>query len=80
MINNHNFIIFTVTLNSCHSSGGNQLFRLNEKGQLGVGERCIDVKNNVMTLIYCKLGTVDGKYKLIIGEKKLIILPFSFKN
>ena len=52
-----------VALNGCHSSGGNQLFRLNEKGQLGVGERCIDVKNGVMTLIYCKLGTVDGPWE-----------------
>lgn len=52
-----------VALNGCHSSGGNQLFRLNEQGQLGVGERCIDVKNNAMQLIYCKLGTVDGPWQ-----------------
>lgn len=51
-----------VAVNGCHKSGGNQLFRLNLEGQLGVGERCIDVKNGVMTLIYCKLGTVDGPW------------------
>lgn len=60
-----------VALNGCHGSGGNQLFRLNEQGQLGVGERCIDVKNDVMTLIYCKLGTVDGPWKYDVNSRRL---------
>lgn len=51
-----------VHLTSCHSSGGNQLFRLNAAGQLGVGERCIDADSQKMNLIYCKLGTVNGPW------------------
>lgn len=31
-----------IRLNHCYGTGTNQLFRLNEKGQLGFGERCID--------------------------------------
>ncbi|XP_022688564.1 N-acetylgalactosaminyltransferase 7-like [Varroa jacobsoni] len=46
----------------CHGGGGNQLFRLNEEGQLAVGERCVDANANNMFLIYCKLGTVDGPW------------------
>jgi len=53
-----------VIVSSCHSYGGNQLFRLNAAGQIGVGERCIDVKGNRMVLTYCKLGRVDGPWKL----------------
>ena len=52
----------TVHLSQCHSSGGNQLFRLNEEGQIGVGERCIDADNHKMSLIYCKLGSVEGPW------------------
>ena len=52
----------TVHLSHCHSQGGNQLFRLNEAGQLGVGERCIEATTSSMTLAYCKLGKVDGPW------------------
>lgn len=52
----------TVHVSSCHGQGGHQLFRLNQKGQLGVGERCVDATKKSMTLIYCKLGTVDGPW------------------
>ncbi|CAG2182105.1 unnamed protein product, partial [Oppiella nova] len=52
----------TVSLSHCHGHGGNQLFRLNQKGQLGLGERCVDANRDKMTLIYCKLGTVDGPW------------------
>lgn len=37
----------------CHHLGGNQLFRLNEKGQLGVGERCVDKTDRGIGLHYC---------------------------
>lgn len=53
----------TVSLSYCHGHGGNQMFRLNERGQLGLGERCIDANYDKMTLIFCKLGTVDGPWK-----------------
>lgn len=52
----------TVILADCHSSGGNQLFRLNAEGQLGTGERCIDADDHKTSLIYCKLGTVNGPW------------------
>ncbi|XP_053214183.1 N-acetylgalactosaminyltransferase 7-like [Panonychus citri] len=62
----------TVHLSTCHSSGGNQLFRLNEEGQLGVGERCIDADNHKMSLIYCKLGTVDGPWSFDEHTKQMV--------
>lgn len=61
----------TVHLTSCHGQGGHQLFRLNARGQLGVGERCIDATRNSMTLIYCKLGTVDGPWSYDPVTKQL---------
>lgn len=54
----------TIGVSQCHSLGGNQLFRLNEAGQLGVGERCVDASKARTSLIYCKLGKVDGPWKL----------------
>lgn len=53
----------TVHMSSCHGQGGNQLFRLNAKGQLGVGERCVEASRASMNLVYCKLGKVDGPWK-----------------
>lgn len=52
-----------VVLSQCHSLGGNQLFRLNEAGQLSTGERCLDANRNKMYLTYCKLGHVEGPWK-----------------
>lgn len=54
----------TIVVNTCHSLGGNQLFRLNAAGQLAVGERCVEATKTKMSLAYCKLGTVDGPWKL----------------
>lgn len=31
-----------MAIQHCHGYGNNQLIRLNDKGQLGVGERCIE--------------------------------------
>ncbi|RWS24963.1 N-acetylgalactosaminyltransferase 7-like protein [Leptotrombidium deliense] len=62
----------TVHTSYCHSRGGNQLFRLNAKGQLGVGERCIDANQDRMTLIVCKLGTVDGPWRYDPKSKHLV--------
>lgn len=53
-----------VIVSACHSSGGNQLFRLNEAGQIGVGERCVDATSAKMSLTYCKLGHVEGPWKM----------------
>lgn len=47
----------------CNSEGNNQLIRLNEKGQLGIGERCIDSNdNNGVMVKQCEIGTVDGPW------------------
>lgn len=54
-----------VIVSTCHSFGGNQLFRLNAAGQLGVGERCVDATASKMFLTYCKLGHVEGPWKLL---------------
>lgn len=53
-----------IGLSQCHSLGGNQFFRLNAAGQLAVGERCVDATKTKMSLIYCKLGHVEGPWKL----------------
>uniref|UniRef100_A0A1B6CZF7 Polypeptide N-acetylgalactosaminyltransferase n=1 Tax=Clastoptera arizonana TaxID=38151 RepID=A0A1B6CZF7_9HEMI len=46
----------------CHGYGSNQLVRLNAKGQLGIGERCVDADSQGLKLVFCKLGTVDGPW------------------
>lgn len=40
-----------------------QLMRLNAKGQLGVGERCIEADAQGIKLVFCRLGTVDGPWE-----------------
>lgn len=40
-----------------------QLFRLNTKGQLGVGERCIAADRQNVKLVVCPIGTVDGPWQ-----------------
>lgn len=40
-----------------------QLYRLNTKGQLGVGERCIAGDRQNVKLVVCPLGTVDGPWQ-----------------
>ncbi|KAK3092658.1 hypothetical protein FSP39_005536 [Pinctada imbricata] len=38
----------------CHHFGGSQLFRINTKGQIGVGERCIESRNgNTLHVSFC---------------------------
>ncbi|XP_072380186.1 N-acetylgalactosaminyltransferase 7 isoform X1 [Diabrotica undecimpunctata] len=46
----------------CHGYGNNQLIRLNAKGQLGVGERCVEADGQGVKLTVCRLGTVDGPW------------------
>ncbi|KAI1287258.1 N-acetylgalactosaminyltransferase 7 [Halotydeus destructor] len=65
----------TVHLSPCHSQGGNQLFRLNSKGQLGVGERCVTSTKSSMNLVYCKLGTVDGPWRYDENTNQMLYTP-----
>ncbi|XP_028967008.1 N-acetylgalactosaminyltransferase 7 [Galendromus occidentalis] len=60
-----------VGVSGCHGGGGNQLFRLNEEGQLGVGERCVDANKENMFLTYCKLGTVNGPWTYDPNTKQM---------
>lgn len=50
-------------MSPCHGFGTNQLLRLNAKGQLGVGERCIEGDAQGIKLVFCRLGTVDGPWQ-----------------
>ncbi|XP_034941917.1 N-acetylgalactosaminyltransferase 7 [Chelonus insularis] len=56
----------------CHGFGNNQLIRLNEKGQLGVGERCIEGDKMGIKLSFCRLGTVDGPWQYDDTTKKAL--------
>lgn len=51
-----------MAIQHCHGFGNNQLMRLNTKGQLGVGERCIEADAQGIKLAFCRLGTVDGPW------------------
>ncbi|XP_046609042.1 N-acetylgalactosaminyltransferase 7 [Neodiprion virginianus] len=56
----------------CHGFGNNQLIRLNAKGQLGVGERCIEADGESVKLAFCRLGTVDGPWQYDEKTKTLM--------
>ncbi|UXI22034.1 plexin-B [Sarcoptes scabiei] len=62
----------TLMLSSCTGTGGNQLFRLNAKGQFGLGERCVDGNNVKIKLKFCDLGTVNGPWSYDEDTKQLI--------
>lgn len=48
-----------IGLSYCHHFGGSQLFRINTKGQIGVGERCIESPNgNTLHVAYCDVQPV----------------------
>ncbi|KAJ8931304.1 hypothetical protein NQ314_015805 [Rhamnusium bicolor] len=51
-----------MAIQHCHGFGNNQLIRLNAKGQLGVGERCIEADAQGIKLAFCRLGTIDGPW------------------
>lgn len=52
-----------MAIQHCHGFGNNQLIRLNAKGQLGVGERCIEADAQGIKLAFCRLGTVNGPWQ-----------------
>ncbi|KAF2885500.1 hypothetical protein ILUMI_20650 [Ignelater luminosus] len=61
-----------ITIQHCHGFGSNQLMRLNTKGQLGVGERCIEADSQGIRLAFCKLGRVDGPWSYDVNSSKLL--------
>lgn len=52
-----------IGLGLCHGHGVNQLFRLNAKGQLGNGERCVEADKQGIKLVFCRLGSVEGPWQ-----------------
>lgn len=60
-----------MAMQHCHGFGNNQLMRLNAKGQLGVGERCIEADSQGIKLAFCRLGTVDGPWQYDVKSHTL---------
>ncbi|XP_029677921.1 N-acetylgalactosaminyltransferase 7 isoform X2 [Formica exsecta] len=56
----------------CHGFGNNQLIRLNAKGQLGIGERCIEADGQGIKYAFCRLGTADGPWQYDEKTKTLL--------
>ncbi|XP_063986785.1 N-acetylgalactosaminyltransferase 7 [Diachasmimorpha longicaudata] len=56
----------------CHGYGNNQLVRLNAKGQMGIGERCVEADSQGIKLAFCRLGTVDGPWEYDEKTKTLL--------
>ncbi|KAK7598309.1 hypothetical protein V9T40_006544 [Parthenolecanium corni] len=61
-----------IGLGLCHGHGNNQLFRLNAKGQLGHGERCVEADRQSVKLVFCRLGTVDGPWEYNAESRSLL--------
>ncbi|XP_022920157.1 N-acetylgalactosaminyltransferase 7 [Onthophagus taurus] len=61
-----------MSITHCHGFGNNQLIRLNAKGQLGVGERCIEADSQGIKLTFCRMGTVDGPWSY--DENSFVLL------
>jgi len=53
----------TVGATPCHGYGGNQLLRLNMKGQMAQGEWCITPGGNHFRTGHCRKGSVDGPWQ-----------------
>ncbi|XP_029166822.1 N-acetylgalactosaminyltransferase 7 isoform X3 [Nylanderia fulva] len=56
----------------CHGFGNNQLIRLNIKGQLGIGERCVEADGQGIKYAFCRLGTADGPWQYDEKTKTLL--------
>ncbi|XP_035703837.1 N-acetylgalactosaminyltransferase 7 isoform X3 [Folsomia candida] len=70
-------------VSGCHGLGSNQvryrksqLVRLNEKGQIGIGERCVDADKSSVKLIFCPMGKVDGPW--VYAENELTLKHKTF--
>ncbi|KAJ6216287.1 hypothetical protein RDWZM_007444 [Blomia tropicalis] len=65
---------------NCYKNSYQQLFRLNAKGQLGIGERCVETirplikitENLNIQVVACKLGTVDGPWQYENNTKRML--------
>ncbi|VIO98686.1 Uncharacterized protein BM_BM6592 [Brugia malayi] len=57
----------------CHGYGGNQLIRLNRKGQLAQGEWCITAVHGNLITNHCIKGTVDGPFTYNEESEQIII-------
>ncbi|XP_055389935.1 N-acetylgalactosaminyltransferase 7-like [Condylostylus longicornis] len=59
-----------IGVRECHKMGGSQLFRLNTKGQLSNGERCIEIINNTPHIDFCQIGKVNGAWRYDFEDKQ----------
>uniref|UniRef100_A0A0N5AIE0 Polypeptide N-acetylgalactosaminyltransferase n=1 Tax=Syphacia muris TaxID=451379 RepID=A0A0N5AIE0_9BILA len=64
-----------VSASYCHGFGGNQLLRLNKKGQLTQGEWCITPIGNKLQTDRCVKGTVGGPFRYNEQTKQIIHVP-----
>ncbi|KAL0267144.1 UNVERIFIED_CONTAM: hypothetical protein PYX00_009494 [Menopon gallinae] len=62
----------TMGVSHCHGLGNNQLVRLNSKGQMSIGERCVDGGRDGIKLVFCRLGTVEGPWQYNENTKLLL--------
>ena len=54
----------SVGASMCHGYGGNQLIRLNTKGQMTSGEWCLHAEGkDKIVVAWCKAGSVDGNWQ-----------------
>ena len=54
-----------LNIHGCHHQGGNQMFRFNDRGQIGTGERCVVASGDVLKVVYCPVQpTGDFTYEL----------------
>ena len=59
-------------VSQCYGQGNGQLMRLNEEGQLGIGERCVDATPSGAKLIFCPSGSVSGPWSYEEGNRLLM--------
>ncbi|OZC08256.1 hypothetical protein X798_04735 [Onchocerca flexuosa] len=57
----------------CHGYGGNQLIKLNKKGQLTQGEWCIVPMDGNLITKHCVKGTVDGPFTYDEKSEQIMI-------
>lgn len=59
-------------VSECYGHGNGQLMRLNEEGQLGIGERCVDASKSGVQHIVCPSGSVSGPWKFNKQTQQLV--------
>lgn len=66
-----------MAIQHCHGFGNNQLMRLNAKGQLGVGERCIEADSQGKSQFKMRFNVLKSYINLCTCSGYLFIPPLS---